>query len=180
MRLLRRCWTLVAFVFVATAATAAPSPPALDGDEIVTSMPESRAPDLQITSYVGLHALAGQNVALGLRVGIRYRKKRDFYLGSEIWVAPLAVASAVYTVFTAEQSVALTDDGRITGGAAVWGGVAFPQNVPGANAQELSVGSEFFVARHIDDLARLRLMARIGYAAGRIMGLGALGVAFRL
>jgi hypothetical protein len=58
--------------------------------------------------------------------------------------------------------------------------VGFPQGIPGASAQEIAVGSEFFVTRRIDDFARLRLLARGGYLAGRFMGLGGLGVAFRL
>jgi hypothetical protein len=88
-------------------------------------MPDADVPDLQVTSYLGLHALNGQNVALGIRVGFRYPKKRDFYLGPEVWIAPLATSSVVYTVFTAEQSVALTDDGRITGGPVSGPGWAF-------------------------------------------------------
>lgn len=143
-------------------------------------MPEPEVPDLQILSYLGIHALTGKNAALGARLSFRYRKKKDFFLGPEILVAPLGQSSAVYTLMTVEQSVALAQDGRITGGVTGWGGVAFPQNVPGASAAEVAIGLEFFVTRRIDELARMRLLVRSGIVAGRIMAMGALGVAFRL
>jgi hypothetical protein len=175
----RVAWT-VAGIVASVPAGGEVSSPNVDTSELVSSMPDADVPDLQVTSYLGIHALNGQNAALGIRVGFRYRKKRDLYLGPEVWIAPLSRSSVVYTVFTTEQSVVLTDDGRITGGACIWAGLGFPQGIPGAGAQEIAIGSEFFVTRRLDDLARLRLMARGGYLAGRFMGLGGLGVAFRL
>lgn len=149
-------------------------------DEIVTSMPEPEAPDVQVTAFLGIHALAGKNAALGTRVGFRFPKKKELYLGPEILVAPLGESSVVYTLLTAEQSLSLAGDGRISAGGVVWAGVAFPQGIAGVGSNAMAVGVEVYVMRRIDELARLRLAVRTGLVAGNVMGLGSFGVAFRL
>jgi len=154
---------------------AAPSP-----SEIVSSMPEPEAPSVQITTFVGVHALTGKNAALGARFGVRYPKKKDLFIGPEVLVAPSGQSSVVYLLLTAEQQINLAQGGRITGGGVLWAGVAFPQDVPGVGDQALAFGTEFFVSRRIDELARLRMSARLGLVAGRATVLGAIGVSFRL
>lgn len=154
-----------------------PAPPK---EEISSSMPEEAAPAVQITSFLGLHALEGQNVALGFRLGVRYPKKKDLFIGPEVALAPPGRSSSVYIHLTIEQQFNLARDGRISGGLLVYGGVAFPQGVPAVGLRVLSAGGEFFVARRVDELARIRFFARAGLVAEKLTATGGLAVAFRL
>jgi hypothetical protein len=143
-------------------------------------MPEASAPWVQITNFLAIHALEGQNVAIGARLGIRYPKKKDLYLGPEVVVVPPGQSSVVYLHMTGEQQFTLSQDGRITGGMLVYAGIAFPRNVPNVGTEAVTAGGELFVARRIDELARLRVFGRAGLVGGSLSAFGGLAVAFRL